>query len=106
MKELLDLFNFIFQKVPENSNKDTFRRNYIYLAKLNRFMLETLDTINTPRVQEISSLILSINSSNYLSTEEKKMLLFAILKINIISLDDITKDQLNSNIKKEPLDTI
>jgi hypothetical protein len=85
MKELLEIVGSIFKSALNNGDRDTFRRNFIYLSKVNRFALDALDTYNVPKVQEISNLIASINSSTFLTTEEKKVLLYAVLRIKIIA---------------------
>ena len=88
MIDLVEIISSVFKITASNGNRDSFRRNYIYLAKLYRFTLDVLDTYNYPKIQEISNLLSSLNAVTYLSAEEKKSILYALLKIRIIETPD------------------
>lgn len=105
MKELLEIIGSVFKSTINNGDRDTFRRNFIYLSKVNRFALDALDTYNIPKVQEISNLIASINSSTFLTTEEKKSILYAVLRIKIVTQDELI-EQSKTEPKIDPLEKL
>lgn len=105
MKELLEIIGSMFKSTINNGDRDTFRRNYIYLSKVNRFALDVLDTYNVAKVQEISNLITSINSSTFLTTEEKKSILYAVLRIKVVTPEELVQ-QTKTEPKVDPLEKL